>query len=181
MKIKKLSLPGPCIIKPKIFYDKRGFLYETWNHENFLKKKIKFKIVQATFTHSKKNVLRGIHFQYPHLQGKLISIINGRIFDVIVDVRKYSPSFGKWCGVILDSKKKEQLWVPGGFAHGYLVLTKEADIMYEFTCKYYSKNQKSIIWNDPDIKITWPIKKPILSNKDANALRLNEHKNLPKR
>ena len=102
MKIKKLSLKGPCIIEPKIFHDKRGFLYESWNQETYLKKKLKIKIIQITYARSKKNVLRGIHVQYPNLQGKLISVVNGKIFDVVVDVRKNSPSFGKWCGVILD-------------------------------------------------------------------------------
>ena len=106
MKIKKLSLKGPCIIEPKIFYDKRGFLYESWNQETYLKKKLNIKIIQMTYARSKKNVLRGIHIQYPNLQGKLISVISGKIFDVIVDVRKNSPTFGRWSSVILDSKKK---------------------------------------------------------------------------
>ena len=96
MKIKKLSLKGPCIIEPKIFYDKRGFLYESWNQETYLKKKLNIKIIQMTYARSKKNVLRGIHIQYPNLQGKLISVISGKIFDVIVDVRKNSPTFGRW-------------------------------------------------------------------------------------
>ena len=180
MKIKNLSLKGPLIIEPKIFYDKRGFLYETWNLETHLKNKINSKIVQVTCTHSKKNVLRGIHFQYPNEQSKLISVINGKIFDVIVDIQKNSQNFGKWYGLILDSKKKRQLWVPKGFAHGYLVLSKSADVVYKFTCKYYPKNQKDIIWNDPDINIKWPIKKPILSKKDSVAIKLKQHKNLPK-
>ena len=180
MKIKKLSLKGPCIIEPKIFHDKRGFLYESWNQETYLKKKLNIKIIQITYARSKKNVLRGIHVQYPNLQGKLISVVNGKIFDVVVDVRKNSPSFGKWCGVILDSKKKSNLWIPEGFGHGYLVLTKEADILYSSTKKYFPKNQIDIKWNDPFININWPIKKPILSKKDSQALELKKIKNLPK-
>ena len=180
MKIKKLSLDGPFIIEPKIFHDKRGFLYESWNQETYLKKKLNIKIIQITYARSKKNVLRGIHVQYPNLQGKLISVVNGKIFDVVVDVRKNSPSFGKWCGVILDSKKKSNLWIPEGFGHGYLVLTKEADILYSSTKKYFPKNQIDIKWNDPFINIKWPIKKPILSKKDTQALELKKIKSLPK-
>ncbi len=179
MKLKKLSLPGPYLIEPKIFYDKRGSLYESWNKKNSFKKKIINNISQVTVTHSKKNVLRGLHFQYPNLQGKLISVMNGKIFDVIVDIRKNSPNFGKWCKVILDSKKKNILWIPQGFGHGYLVLSTFADVIYKCDCKYYPKNQKEIIWNDPFIGIKWPTKKPILSKKDANGLKLNEIHKLP--
>ena len=178
MKILKTSLPSVLIFKPKIYPDKRGFLYETWNHDVYSKLNVK-KIVQAIHSHSKRNVLRGIHFQYPNLQGKLVTVFNGKIFDVVVDIRKGSPTFGKWLGFFLDSKKKEQLWVPEGFGHGYLALTKTADVIYKCTCKYYPRNQKGIIWNDPLINIKWPIKKPILSKKDANALKLNENKQLP--
>ena len=180
MKIKKLKLDGPCLIEPKIFYDNRGFLYETWNHYKFLEKKLKISIAQITNAYSKKNVLRGLHFQYPNLQGKLISVLNGRIFDVVVDIRKGSPTFGKWFSVILNSKKKRLLWIPEGFAHGYLVLSKSADVSYCCTCKYYPKKQNEIIWNDPFINIKWPIKKPAISKKDANGIELNKIKNLPK-
>ena len=180
MKIKKLTLPNVFIIEPKIFYDKRGFLYETWNQDLYFKNKIKFKIVQVLHSYSKKNTLRGIHFQYPNLQGRLVSIINGKIFDVIVDIRKNSPTFGKWCGCIIDSKKKQQLWIPEGFGHGYLVLSKTVDIIYKCTGKFFSNKQRTIVWNDPDIGIKWPIEKPILSKKDSTALKLSQHKNLPK-
>ena len=180
MKIKKLGLSGPCTIDPKIFYDKRVFLYESWNQDAFLKKKLNIKIVQETYAHSKKNVLRGIHIQYPNLQGKLISVMNGKIFDVVVDVRRNSPTFGKWFSIILDSKKKTMLWVPEGFAHGYLVLSKYAEVIYKCTRKYYPKNQIDILWNDPFINIKWPTKKPILSKKDLSALTLEENKKLPK-
>ena len=179
MKIKKLKLPGLCIIEPKIFRDKRGCLYETYNENSYLKF-IKSKIVQVINSNSKKNTIRGIHFQYPNLQGKLVSVLQGNIFDVTVDIRKNSPTFGKWYGVYLDAKKKEQLWIPKGFAHAYLVISKTADILYKCNCKYYPKNQKYIVWNDSNINIKWPTKKPILSKNDANAIMLNEHKNLPR-
>lgn len=179
MKIKKLKLPGLCIIEPKIFRDKRGCLYETYNENSYLKF-IKSKIVQVINSNSKKNTIRGIHFQYPNLQGKLVSVLQGKIFDVTVDIRKNSPTFGKWYGVYLDAKKKEQLWIPKGFAHAYLVISKTADILYKCNCKYYPKNQKYIVWNDSNINIKWPTKKPILSKNDANAIMLNEHKNLPR-
>ena len=180
MKIKKLILPNTFIIEPKVFYDKRGFLYEIWRQDLYFKNKIKFKIVQVLHSYSKKNTLRGIHFQFPNLQGRLVSVINGKIFDVIVDIRKNSPTFGKWCGCIIDSKKKQQLCIPEGFGHGYLVLSKTVDIIYKCTQKYYPNNQKGIIWNDPSIKIKWPIKKPILSKKDLSAVTLKENKQLPK-
>ena len=180
MKIKKLNLSGPCIIEPKVFYDDRGFFFESWNKDEYLKKKLNIKVVQENFAHSKKNVLRGLHIQYPKLQGKLISVMNGRVFDVVVDVRKNSPTFGKWCSAILDSKKKKSLWVPEGFGHGYLVLSKFADVMYKCTCKYYPKNQVEIIWNDPFINIKWPTKKPILSQKDSLGYELKKMKNLPR-
>ena len=179
MKVKKLELPGLFIIEPNIFYDKRGFLHETYNEDLHLKL-TKSKIVQVIHSHSKKNTVRGIHFQYPHLQGKLVSVVQGKIFDVTVDIRKSSSTFGKWCGVFLDSKKKEQLWIPKGFGHGYLVISKTVDIIYKCTQKYYPNNQKGIIWNDPSIKIKWPIKKPILSKKDSSAVTLKENKQLPK-
>ena len=179
MKIKKLKLRGLFIIEPNIFHDKRGFLYETYN-ENLHLKLTKSKIVQVIHSHSKKNTIRGIHFQYPHLQGKLVSVLQGKIFDVTVDIRKGSPTFGKWCGVFLDSKKKQQLWIPEGFGHGYLVMSKTADIIYKCTEKYYPNNQKGIVWNDPSIKIKWPTKKPILSKKDSSALTLQENKKLPR-
>ena len=178
MKIKKLKLKGLFIAEPNIFYDKRGFLYETYNEKLHLKL-IKKKVVQVIHSHSKRNTIRGMHFQYPHLQGKLVSVLNGKIFDVTVDIRKKSPTFGKWCGVFLDSKKKNQLWIPEGFAHGYLVMSKTADIIYKCTQKYYPNNQKGIRWNDPLINIKWPTKKPILSKKDFNALTLSENKKLP--
>ena len=179
MKIKTRSLKGPLIIYPKVFHDNRGHLYESWNQETFFKKKIKSKLVQVINTHSKKNTIRGIHFQYPNLQDKLISVINGEILDVIVDIRKNSPTYKKWIGITLNAKNKKQIWIPKGFGHGYLVLSKNADVIYKCTCKYYPKNQQSIIWNDPSINIKWPIKKPILSKKDSLAPKLDQIKNLP--
>ena len=179
MKIKKLKLPELFVIEPKVFRDKRGFLYEIYNEDSYLKL-IKSKIVQVIHSHSKKNTIRGIHFQYPHLQGKLVSVANGKIFDVTVDIRKNSPTFGKWCGLFLDSKKKNQLWIPKGFGHGYLVMSNSADIIYKCTEKYYPNNQKGIKWDDPFIKINWPTKTPILSKKDLRALTLKENKKLPK-
>jgi len=180
MKIKKFNLSGPCVIEPKIFRDNRGFFFESWNEDEYLKKKLNIKIVQENFAHSKKNVLRGLHIQYPKLQGKLISVMNGRVFDVVVDVRKNSPTFGNWCSAILDSKKKKILWVPEGFGHGYLVLSKSADVIYKCTCKYYPKNQIDIIWNDPFINIKWPTNKPILSQKDSLGCELRKIQNLPR-
>ena len=179
MKVKKLELPGLFIIEPNIFYDKRGFLHETYNEDLHLKL-TKSKIVQVIHSHSKKDTLRGLHFQKKCSQNKIIFILKGIINDFAVDIRKNSPTFRKWCGVFLDSKKKKQLWIPKGFGHGYLVISKTVDIIYKCTQKYYPDNQKRIIWNDPSIKIKWPIEKPILSKKDSSAATLKENKQLPK-
>ena len=180
MKIKKIKLFNePCIIEPNIYADRRGFLNETWNENAYNKQGIKFKVVQTIHSYSKKNVLRGIHYQYPNMQGKLVSVINGKIFDVIVDIRKNSPTFGKWYGTFLDSVKKRQLWIPEGFGHGFLVVSKTASIIYQCAKKYLPNNQRQIVWNDPFIKIEWPTKKPILSKQDSQASSLLNIKNLP--
>ena len=174
------KVPDVILVKSKIFEDQRGFFMESFHIEKFKSSNINTIFVQDNHSRSKKHTLRGLHFQYPNLQGKLISVLNGRIFDVVVDIRKGSPTFGKWFSVILNSKKKRLLWIPEGFAHGYLVLSKSADVSYCCTCKYYPKNQNEIIWNDPFINIKWPIKKPAISKKDANGIELNKIKNLPK-
>ena len=176
MKLINTKIHGLKILKTKIYKDGRGQFKEVFKKNIFKSTDFKFDCVSF----SKKNVLRGLHIQYPKLQGKLISVMNGKIFDVVVDVRKNSPTFGKWCSIILDSKKKKSLWVPEGFGHGYLVLSKFADVMYKCTCKYYPKNQVEIIWNDPFINIKWPTKKPILSQKDSLGYELKKMKNLPR-
>ena len=171
MKIKKLKLAGLFVIEPNIFYDKRGFLYETYN-ENMYLKLIKSKIVQVIHSHSKKNTIRGIHFQYPHLQGKLVSVIEGEIFDVGVDINRKSDTFSQWFGKKIS--KGCQIFIPPGYAHGYCVLSDFAIVMYKCTEYYHESDQKGIIWNDSQVDIKWPILDPIISEKDSTLPNLSK-------
>lgn len=166
-------LEGILLLKPNIFQDSRGFFMESWNSKEFnyaIKKEIYF--VQDNHSYSLKGVLRGLHYQFlPYPQGKLVRCISGKIFDVVVDIRKKSKTFGQWIGVTLDSVKHHQLWIPEGFAHGFLTLSNEAIVSYK-TTQYWMKDYESTIkWDDPDISIDWPnIKmKPILSDKDNKS------------
>ena len=174
--LKNVFFDGPLLITPKIFQDERGFFYESWNQKSFndiLSKSISF--CQDNHSNSSKGVLRGMHYQTePFSQGKLVRTTIGKIFDVFVDLRKNSPTFGEWAGVELDSIKKNQLWIPEGFAHGFLTLSDLAEVQYK-TTNYWSKNhEKTILWNDSQINISWPIHKlmgenPIISNKDIEG------------
>ena len=180
MYIKKLSIPEVILLTPKIYKDRRGFFFEAFNQRIFnksIKRDVTF--VQDNFSKSSKNVLRGLHFQsMPHEQGKLVMVLKGEIFDVALDIRKKSKTFGKWVGAYLSSNNKKQIWIPEGFAHGFLVMSETAEIKYK-TTKYYNKlAERTIIWNDKDLKITWPITKncrPIVSSKDQKD---NNLKNL---
>lgn len=172
MILEDTSLNEVKIIKPKVFWDNRGYFFESFNLKKFqdlLHKKIKF--VQDNESFSTRGVLRGLHYQTGKMvQGKLVRVIDGKIFDVAVDIRKKSKNYFKWYGVILDSKNKKQLWIPEGFAHGFLTLSARATIAYK-TTNYYRKNsEKSLSWNDPNIGIKWPTtnSKIILSEKDSN-------------
>ena len=170
MKIKKLKLDGPCLIEPKIFYDNRGFLYETWNHYKFLEKKLKISIAQITNAYSKKNVLRGLHLQTKFSQGKYLSVLKGEIFDVAVDLRKNSKTFGKYFSIKISDKSGISIFIPPGFAHGFVGLKKENILSYHCTNYRSSNSEIGIKWNDKDLKIKWPIKKPTLSNKDKKNI-----------
>ena len=174
-------ISGPLIIKNKIFEDKRGFFYESWNKikfNNLVNEEINFD--QDNHSKSQKGVLRGLHYQlYPQPQGKLVRCIKGEIFDVAVDIRKKSKSFGKWIGCYLNDQNKNELWVPVGFAHGFLTLSDSAEVIYK-TSGYWDKDcERSIIWNDKAINIEWPLIKsgintPILSHKDNDAPTLQQ-------
>ena len=166
------SLKEVKIIMPKIFEDERGIFYENFNQKifnNLIGQEITF--VQDNHSISKNGVLRGLHFQKPpSAQGKLIRVTKGKIFDVVVDIRKPSPSFGSWVGVLLSSKNKKMLWIPKGFAHGFVSLSEEAEVNYKTTDYYNPTSEVAIRWDDPYLKIKWPINEtPILSSKDQNA------------
>mgnify|MGYP006077579397 FL=1 len=176
MQIIKTKIIGPLIIVPSIFKDTRGFFFEKYNYKSFFKIGIKYNFVQDNLSYSKKNVLRGLHFQKKFPQGKLVKVVKGEIFDVIVDLRKNKKSFGKYLSFRLSDKNQNQLWVPPGFAHGFCVLSKEAKVEYKCTEFYKPKDEYTLKWNDNELGINWPIKKPIVSEKDSLGLTLEKIK-----
>ena len=169
MRVTALSIPDVLLIEPKVFYDDRGFFFESFNQLDFEKLTgLSPVFVQENFSSSTRSVLRGLHFQLPPKeQDKLVRVIKGKVFDVAVDIRKNSSSYGQWASQILSDKNKKQLWIPGGFAHGFLVLSEVAEVIYKTTDYYSPENERCIIWNDPTLKVKWPIKhEPVLSTKD---------------
>ena len=172
MKFVETSLPGVIRIEPRIFSDERGFFMETWQARRFHDVGIDADFVQDNFSHSSKGTLRGLHYQVQQPQGKLVRVVSGEVFDVAVDLRKSSPAFGQWVGEVLSAKNKNQLWVPPGFGHGFLVLSDMAEFEYKCTDYYAPEFERAIRWDDPDIGIDWPLpdgEQPVLSAKDAAA------------
>ncbi len=171
---KKLSIPEVVLIEPKVFRDGRGLFLETYKYSDFAESGIKEQFVQDNYSKSFKGVLRGLHFQKnPDAQGKLVQCVKGKIFDVAVDIRKGSPAFGHCVSVELSEENNLMLYVPSAFAHGFVVLSETAGVIYKCTREYSPEGDRGIIWNDPDININWPVKDPILSEKDKKlpALR----------
>lgn len=180
-KFRKVSTPveGLYVIEPTVFEDSRGFFMESWNKKAFEEIGFHLNFVQDNHSKSRKGALRGLHFQIKHPQGKLVRVVKGAVFDIAVDLRKGSPTFGKWYGIILSEENKKMLYIPEGFAHGFLVLTKEADFLYKATEYYYPEYDAGIVWDDPDIGIEWPLKEfgieyPILSEKDKSLPKLRD-------
>ena len=177
MKILNTGLPEVKLIEPNVFGDERGFFLETWNARTFAEHGIEADFVQDNHSRSARGVLRGLHYQLVQPQGKLVRVARGRIFDVAVDIRKSSPRFGKWTGAELSGENHRMLWVPPGFAHGFLALEDETDVLYKCTALYAAEHDRGIAWNDPDIGVEWPfedIGSPALSAKDAAAPRLGD-------
>jgi len=176
MKVTETTLPGVVIIEPAIFGDQRGFFQETFNQAKYSKFGIPDSFVQDNHSRSRRGVLRGLHYQLVQPQGKLVSVVRGEVFDVAVDVRKGSATFGQWEGVILNDTNHWQLYVPPGFAHGFCVLSDEVDFVYKCTDYYHPASERSILWNDPGLNIDWPLKEDevSLSEKDKSALPLSE-------
>lgn len=168
MNVISTEINDVLIIEPRVFGDERGFFYESYNHQAFTDKaKVAYSFVQDNHSHSAKNVLRGLHYQIQQPQGKLIRVVSGAIFDVAVDIRQQSATFGQWVSCILTADNKRQLWVPPGFAHGFLVLSDDTEVLYKTTDYYAPQHERSILWNDPDLAIDWPLEdSPILSAKD---------------
>lgn len=170
-----LSIPEVILFEPKVFGDERGFFFESFNHARFeaaVGHSVTF--VQDNHSKSAKGVLRGLHYQVQQPQGKLVRVAQGEVFDVAVDLRKSSPTFGRWVGALLSGGNKHQLWVPPGFAHGFVVLSDSAEFLYKTTDYYAPAHERSLLWNDPALGIQWPMQsEPILSEKDRNAKLLS--------
>jgi len=179
MNVIKTAIPGVLIFEPKVFGDQRGFFFESFNHKLF-EEAIGYPVTFVQDNHSKssKGVLRGLHYQLPpHAQGKLVRCVAGEVFDVAVDIRKSSPTFGQWVGVHLSGENKRQLWIPEGFAHGFVTLTETAEFLYKTTNYYAPQSEGSIRWDDPQVGIEWPINNVLLSGKDQQGLSLSDYIN----
>lgn len=168
------ELAGVIVLEPKIFRDDRGFFYESFNHRDFATATgLDVNFVQDNHSQSKKGVLRGLHYQINHPQGKLVRVTRGEVFDVSVNLQRNHPEFGKWVGVHLSDQNHRQLWIPPGFAHGFLVMSDEADFLYKTTDYYSQQDERCLVWNDADLRIDWPTHDtPILTPKDALGSRL---------
>tara|TARA_B100000614_G_scaffold261658_1_gene291909 strand:- start:832 stop:1359 length:528 start_codon:yes stop_codon:yes gene_type:complete len=170
-----MSISSVIMMTPKVFGDNRGFFMETFRQDDFEVNVGEYKFVQDNHSKSSKNILRGLHYQIKQPQGKLVRVIHGKVFDVAVDLRKSSPTFGQWVGKTLSSENKEMFWVPPGFAHGFCVLSDTAEFVYKCTDYYAPEHERCIIWNDPQIGIDWPLDgEPVLSDKDRSGMLLAE-------
>ena len=176
------SLPGVLLIEHRVFGDERGFFLETFREELFVQAGLDMRFVQDNHSRSRYGVLRGLHYQQELPQGKLVRVARGRVFDVAVDVRRGSPHFGRWCGALLDDENLRQMYIPPGFAHGFLVLSEVADLLYRCSEYYRPELERGIVWNDPDLGIEWPlagVDGPLLSDKDRALPPLAEQTELP--
>lgn len=175
MQVIQTEIPEVLVIEPRVFGDDRGFFYESFNQRNFREKTgVKLDFVQDNHSRSRQGVLRGLHYQIQQAQGKLVRAAVGEIFDVAVDIRQGSPTFGKWVGYRLSAENKRQLWVPPGFAHGFSVLSEVAEVLYKATDYYAKEHERSILWDDPDLNIDWQLGdiEPLLSEKDKAGVSL---------
>lgn len=181
MKVTNTRLPEVKIIEPQVFEDERGFFYESFNQKRFEKaigRTVTF--VQDNHSKSTKGVLRGLHYQLPpKAQGKLVRVVQGEVFDVVVDIRKSSPTFGRWVGEVLSSENKKQLWVPEGFAHGFLTMSDSSEVLYKTSNDYTPKLERSIRWDDPVLSIDWPTPSPFLSPKDQRGVNFENAEVFP--
>lgn len=181
MRLIETDIPGPIVIAPRVFGDARGFFLESWSAAAFAAAGLPDRFVQDNHSRSARGVLRGLHFQNPQPQGKLVRVVAGRIWDVAVDLRRGSPAFGRWTGVELSARTHHMLWVPPGFAHGFLSLEDDTDVLYKCTAPYAPEHEASIRWDDPALAIAWPLDgiTPILSAKDAAAGPLADARTYP--
>lgn len=175
MNVAPTAIPDVLVIEPKVFGDSRGFFLESWNQRAFSAAGIRAVFVQDNHSRSERNVLRGLHYQLQQAQGKLVRVIAGEIYDVAVDIRRSSPTFGRWVGVALSAGNRRMMWVPPGFAHGFLVVSGAAEVLYKATDYYAPEHERTIAWNDLELAIAWPLAgPPVLSAKDAAGTRLRD-------
>jgi len=177
MQFEPTAIPDVVLIRPRVFGDDRGFFLESWEERKFAAAGIAARFVQDNHSRSVQHTLRGLHYQIEHTQGKLVRVVRGAVFDVAVDIRRSSPTFGRWVGVELSEENRHILWVPPGFAHGFLVLSDSADFLYRCTDFYSPQHERAIAWNDPDLAVAWPLARetpPLLSPKDAVAARFRD-------
>jgi dTDP-4-dehydrorhamnose 3,5-epimerase len=181
MRLRPTDIPDVLVVEPKIHEDERGFFLETWHREKFRAAGLDRTFVQDNHAGSVRNTLRGLHYQLGRSQGKLVRVVAGEIFDVAVDLRRSSPTFGRWTGVALSAGNRYQLWVPEGFAHGYYVVSARAEVLYKCTDVYSPEEEHTLRWDDPDVAVTWPlsIEPPLVSAKDANGLFLRTAPTFP--
>ncbi len=174
MKVSKTSLDGVLMIEPSVFEDNRGFFMETYHRKRYTLAGITTTFVQDNFSFSKQGTLRGLHYQYPNSQAKLVQVIYGEVFDVAVDICRGSPTFGKSEGVYLSGENKRQLFIPEGFAHGFVVLSERAFVLYKCSDFYTPEHERGVLWSDPDLSIDWSVKAPLISEKDSGYPRLKD-------
>jgi len=168
VKVTPTALPDVLVISPNVFGDERGFFFESWNHRAFAAAGLDATFVQDNHSRSVRNVLRGLHYQIEHAQGKLVRVCAGEVLDVAVDLRRSSPTFGQSLSITLSAKNKQMLWIPPGFAHGFLVLSDAAEFLYKTTDYWYAEHERTLLWNDPALGIDWPLSgAPVLAAKDA--------------
>ncbi len=174
MNLTRFEIEGLLLIEPKVFGDARGFFLESWNELRYREAGLAATFVQDNLSFSRRGALRGLHFQNPAPQAKLVSVLQGEVFDVAVDIRRRSPTFGRWHGVNLSAENKRQFFIPPGFAHGFAVLSDAALFFYKCTDFYAPQHEVTVAWDDPDIGIQWPLANPVLSDKDQRGLRLKD-------
>jgi dTDP-4-dehydrorhamnose 3,5-epimerase len=174
VRVLETELPGVLVVEPQVFGDERGFFMESFNGRRYREAGLPERFVQDNLSLSQRGVLRGLHFQHPRGQGKLVSVLRGEVFDVAVDVRRGSPTFGRWVGLSLSEENRRQLYIPPGFAHGFVVLSEAALFFYKCTEYYAPECERTVLWSDPEIGIGWPVKEPVLSKKDREAPALRE-------
>jgi dTDP-4-dehydrorhamnose 3,5-epimerase len=182
MQFERTAIPDVVLVRPRVFGDARGFFFESWEERKFAAAGYDAKFVQDNHSRSTRHTLRGLHYQIQHAQGKLVRVVAGTVFDVAVDIRRSSATFGRWVSVTLSDENHHMVWIPAGFAHGFLVLSDFADLVYRCTDFYSPAHERAILWNDPDLNIEWPLasgEAPVLSAKDAVAHRFRDAEYFP--